>query len=39
MLNYYRITDPSDVRDLGEQMAAWPIQEVITILTANPETE
>jgi hypothetical protein len=23
MLNYYRITDPSDVRDLGEQMAAW----------------
>jgi hypothetical protein len=20
---YYRITDPSDVRDLGEQMAAW----------------
>jgi hypothetical protein len=23
MPNYYRITDPSDVRDLGEQMAAW----------------
>lgn len=23
MLNYYRITDPSDVRDLGEQMAEW----------------
>jgi hypothetical protein len=23
MLNYYRINDPSDVRDLGEQMAAW----------------
>jgi hypothetical protein len=23
MLNHYRITDPSDVRDLGEQMAAW----------------
>jgi hypothetical protein len=23
MLNYYRITDPSDVRDLGDQMAAW----------------
>jgi hypothetical protein len=23
MLNYYRITDPNDVRDLGEQMAAW----------------
>ena len=22
-MNYYRITDPSDVRDLGEQMAAW----------------
>jgi hypothetical protein len=20
---YYRISDPSDVRDLGEQMAAW----------------
>jgi hypothetical protein len=25
MLNYYRITDPSDVRDLGEQMAAWEL--------------
>ncbi len=23
MSNYYRITDPSDVRDLGDQMAAW----------------
>jgi hypothetical protein len=23
MLNYYRISDPSDVRDLGEQMTAW----------------
>jgi hypothetical protein len=23
MLNYYRISDPDDVRDLGEQMAAW----------------
>jgi hypothetical protein len=23
MPNYYRISDPSDVRDLGEQMAAW----------------
>jgi hypothetical protein len=23
MSNYYRISDPSDVRDLGEQMAAW----------------
>ena len=23
MLNFYRISDPSDVRDLGEQMAAW----------------
>ena len=20
---YYRITDPNDVRDLGDQMAAW----------------
>jgi hypothetical protein len=28
MLNlYYRITDPSDVRDLGEQMAAWELAE------------
>ena len=25
MSNYYRITDPSDVRDLGEQMAAWEL--------------
>jgi hypothetical protein len=25
MLNYYRITDPSDVRDLGDQMAAWEL--------------
>jgi hypothetical protein len=23
MPNYYRISDPSDVRDLGEQMSAW----------------
>jgi hypothetical protein len=23
MLNYYRISDPNDVRDLGEQMDAW----------------
>jgi hypothetical protein len=23
MSNYYRISDPSDVRDLGDQMAAW----------------
>jgi hypothetical protein len=23
MPNYYRISDPSDVRDLGEQMALW----------------
>lgn len=22
-MNYYRIADPSDVRDLGDQMAAW----------------
>jgi len=22
-MNYYRISDPSDVRELGEQMAAW----------------
>jgi len=22
-MNYYRISDPNDVRDLGEQMAAW----------------
>lgn len=25
MSNYYRISDPSDVRDLGEQMAAWEL--------------
>ncbi len=25
MPNYYRISDPSDVRDLGEQMAAWEL--------------
>jgi hypothetical protein len=25
MLNYYRISDPNDVRDLGEQMAAWEV--------------
>jgi hypothetical protein len=25
MLNYYRISDPNDVRDLGEQMAAWEL--------------
>jgi len=25
MSNYYRITNPSDVRDLGEQMAAWEL--------------
>jgi hypothetical protein len=25
MPNYYRISDPSDVRDLGEQMAAWEV--------------
>jgi hypothetical protein len=23
MHNYYRISDPNDVRDLGDQMAAW----------------
>jgi hypothetical protein len=28
MLNlYYRISDPSDVRDLGDQMAAWEVAE------------
>jgi hypothetical protein len=27
MLNYYRISDPSDVRDLGEQMAVWTAAE------------
>jgi hypothetical protein len=25
MPNYYRIPDPNDVRDLGEQMAAWEL--------------
>ena len=25
MPNYYRISDPNDVRDLGEQMAAWDL--------------
>jgi hypothetical protein len=25
MPNYYRISDPSDVRDLSEQMAAWEL--------------
>lgn len=25
MPNYYRISDPNDVRDLGEQMAAWEL--------------
>ena len=25
MLNYYRISDPNDVRDLGDQMAAWEL--------------
>ena len=24
-MNYYRISDPSDVRDLSEQMAAWEL--------------
>jgi hypothetical protein len=27
MLNYYRISDPNDVRDLGEQMAVWTAAE------------
>jgi hypothetical protein len=27
MLKYYRISDPNDVRDLGEQMAAWELAE------------
>jgi hypothetical protein len=26
-MNYYRISDPNDVRDLGEQMAAWEVAE------------
>ena len=25
MLKYYRISDPNDVRDLGDQMAAWEL--------------
>jgi hypothetical protein len=25
MPNYYRISDPNDVRDLGDQMAAWEL--------------
>jgi hypothetical protein len=29
---YYRISDPSDVRDLGEQMAAW-------VTAGNPKAE
>jgi hypothetical protein len=32
MLNYYRISDPNDVRDLGEQMAAW-------LAAGNPKAE
>jgi len=32
MLNYYRISDPSDVRDLGDQMAAW-------LAAGNPKAE
>ena len=32
MLNYYRITDPSDVRDLGDQMAAW-------VASGNPKAD
>ncbi len=27
MPNYYRISDPADVRDLGDQMAAWEVAE------------
>ena len=27
MLKYYSISDPSDVRDLGDQMAAWEVAE------------
>jgi hypothetical protein len=27
MPNYYRISDPSDVRDLGDQVAAWVVAE------------
>jgi hypothetical protein len=32
MPNYYRISDPNDVRDLGEQMAAW-------LAAGNPKAE
>jgi hypothetical protein len=32
MLNYYRISDPNDVRDLGDQMAAW-------LAAGNPKAE
>jgi hypothetical protein len=32
MLNYYRISDPNDVRDLGKQMAAW-------IAAGNPKAD
>lgn len=32
MLNYYRISDPNDVRDLGDQMAAW-------IAAGNPKAD
>jgi hypothetical protein len=32
MPNYYRISDPSDVRDLGDQMAAW-------LAAGNPKAE
>jgi len=32
MPNYYRISDPSDVRDLGEQMALW-------VAAGNPKSQ
>lgn len=32
MANYYRISDPSDVRDIGEQIAAWKAE-------GNPKAE
>jgi hypothetical protein len=32
MPNYYRISDPNDVRDLGDQMAAW-------LAAGNPKAE
>jgi hypothetical protein len=32
MPNYYRISDPNDVRDLGDQMAAW-------VAAGNPKAE